>query len=53
MSIHEYFGIDPQIVWDAVQQELPLLKVEMQKFSSFPRSSATSSFPRSSVGTHT
>lgn len=29
--IHEYFGIDPQIVWDAVQQELPLLKVEMQR----------------------
>jgi uncharacterized protein with HEPN domain len=24
--IHEYFGVDPEIVWDAVRKELPLLK---------------------------
>ncbi|MFO7811443.1 MAG: HepT-like ribonuclease domain-containing protein [Pelovirga sp.] len=24
--VHEYFGIDSRIVWDAVQLELPLLK---------------------------
>ena len=27
--VHEYFGIDPQIVWDAVKLELPKLKVEI------------------------
>lgn len=27
--VHEYFGVDPRIVWDAVQHELPLLKAEM------------------------
>jgi uncharacterized protein with HEPN domain len=29
--VHEYFGVDPRIVWDAVQQELPLLKTEMAR----------------------
>lgn len=24
--VHEYFGVDPEIVWDAVKKELPLLK---------------------------
>lgn len=27
--VHEYFGIDSRIVWDAVQLELPLLKKGM------------------------
>jgi len=27
--VHEYFGIDAKIVWDAVKQELPLLKIEI------------------------
>lgn len=32
--VHEYFGVDPLIVWDAVQQELPMLKAEMSKLRS-------------------
>jgi uncharacterized protein with HEPN domain len=27
--VHEYFGVDPEIVWDAVIKELPVLKKEM------------------------
>lgn len=27
--VHEYFGIDSRIVWDAVRLELPLLRDEM------------------------
>lgn len=27
--VHEYFGIDPEIVWDAVKKELPELKKAM------------------------
>lgn len=27
--VHEYFGVDPEIVWDAVKKELPILKKEM------------------------
>ena len=27
--VHEYFGVDPEIVWDAVKKELPTLKREM------------------------
>ena len=27
--VHEYFGIDPEIVWDAVKKELPELKQAM------------------------
>lgn len=27
--VHEYFGVDSRIVWDAVRKELPLLKAEM------------------------
>lgn len=27
--VHEYFGVDPQIVWDAVKLELPQLKAEI------------------------
>ncbi len=29
--VHEYFGVDSQIVWDAVRQELPLLKLEVNR----------------------
>jgi uncharacterized protein with HEPN domain len=29
--VHEYFGIDPKIVWDAVQQELTPLKTEISR----------------------
>lgn len=29
--IHEYFGVDAKIVWDAVRQELPLLKLEISR----------------------
>lgn len=28
---HEYFGIDPQIVWGAIKTELPFLKKQIQK----------------------
>ena len=28
--IHEYFGVNLQLVWDAVEQELPRLKQEME-----------------------
>lgn len=29
--IHEYFGVDIDILWKTVQQDLPLLKLKMQK----------------------
>jgi uncharacterized protein with HEPN domain len=29
--VHEYFGIDSEIVWDAVEKELPLLLTEVTK----------------------
>jgi len=29
--VHEYFGVDSRIVWDAVRQELPLLKLEVNR----------------------
>jgi len=28
--IHEYFGTDLQIVWDTIQEDLPLLKTEVE-----------------------
>lgn len=27
--VHEYFGVDPEIVWDAIKKELPILKSEI------------------------
>jgi len=27
--IHEYFGVDAQIVWDLTTQELPQLKIKI------------------------
>jgi len=32
--VHEYFGLDARIVWDAVCQELPVLKAEIVKLKS-------------------
>jgi len=29
--IHGYFGVDYRIVWETVQKEVPLLKVQVQK----------------------
>jgi uncharacterized protein YutE (UPF0331/DUF86 family) len=31
--VHEYFGIDNGIVWDAVKQELPLLKIHIRRLN--------------------
>jgi uncharacterized protein with HEPN domain len=31
MLIHEYFGIDIRIVWQAIQNDLPRLKKNIQK----------------------
>lgn len=28
--IHEYFGIDPEIIWKTVQEDLPELKKELE-----------------------
>jgi uncharacterized protein with HEPN domain len=32
--IHEYFGIDGEIVWDIVQHKLPSLEAEVKKMLS-------------------
>lgn len=32
--VHEYFGLDARIVWDAVRLELPILKSEIVKLLS-------------------
>ena len=29
--IHEYFGIDTDIIWDVVKNKLPMLKLEIKK----------------------
>jgi uncharacterized protein with HEPN domain len=29
--IHEYFGIDIEVLWRTVQEDLPLLKIKIQK----------------------
>ncbi len=29
--VHEYFGIDPDIVWDVIQTKLPTLKEQIKK----------------------
>jgi uncharacterized protein with HEPN domain len=28
---HEYFQVDPQIVWDGIQNDLPLLVAPLQR----------------------
>jgi uncharacterized protein with HEPN domain len=33
ISIHEYFGIDYQIVWEIAQNDLPTLKEKLEKAS--------------------
>ncbi|MDQ7785866.1 MAG: DUF86 domain-containing protein [Desulfomonilaceae bacterium] len=32
--IHEYFGIDLEIIWDVIQNELPLLDSQIKKIFS-------------------
>lgn len=35
--IHDYFGIDYNLVWDIIQMELPLLTVQVEKIlSAYP-----------------
>jgi uncharacterized protein with HEPN domain len=29
--IHAYFGVDVRLVWETVKQDLPLLKIELEK----------------------
>jgi uncharacterized protein with HEPN domain len=29
--IHEYFGIDPEIIWDIVQNKLPILEKQVKQ----------------------
>jgi len=31
--VHEYFGVDANIVWDAVCKEIPFLKSEIERLS--------------------
>jgi uncharacterized protein with HEPN domain len=33
ISIHEYFGVDNQIIWEIAQNDLPILKDQFQKAS--------------------
>ena len=30
LLVHEYFGVDPSIVWDIVKAELPKLKEKLE-----------------------
>lgn len=29
--IHEYFGVDSQIIWQTISSDLPILRVELQR----------------------
>ena len=29
--IHEYFGIDPEIIWKTIQEDIPALKAELKQ----------------------
>jgi uncharacterized protein with HEPN domain len=31
--IHEYFGVDLNLVWDVVERELPVLRLQLEKLS--------------------
>jgi uncharacterized protein with HEPN domain len=31
--IHEYFGVDPMLVWDVVERELPSLRPRLERLS--------------------
>lgn len=31
LLIHDYFGIDIQVVWETAQKDLPVLKEKIQK----------------------
>jgi uncharacterized protein with HEPN domain len=28
--VHDYVGVDPEVVWDAIENDLPALKREVQ-----------------------
>jgi len=30
--IHEYFGVDLEIIWNAIQHDLPILRKKMDEF---------------------
>ena len=32
--IHEYFGTDLKLVWNVIKNELPVLKIELEKIDS-------------------
>jgi len=34
--IHEYFGIDPEIIWDIIQSKLPTLEKRVKRILSEP-----------------
>jgi len=34
--IHDYFGVDPRLVWDVVERELPLLLRKVEEILSKP-----------------
>lgn len=31
--IHEYFGIDPEIIWKTIQEDIPKLKADLEKMN--------------------
>ncbi|QEC46076.1 DUF86 domain-containing protein [Pseudobacter ginsenosidimutans] len=31
MSIHEYFSVNPHLVWEIAQKDLPVLKQQFQE----------------------
>ena len=34
--VHGYSGVDMSIVWDTIYDDLPLLKIEIEKYLDFP-----------------
>ena len=34
--VHEYFGIDPEIVWGVIERDLPILKQRIQSLLPTP-----------------
>jgi len=33
LLLHEYFGVDFEIIWNVIQQDLPTLKIVIDKIS--------------------
>jgi uncharacterized protein with HEPN domain len=33
ISVHEYFGVDPSIIWRIVQQDIPVLEKALTEYS--------------------